>query len=383
MLTQRLLPFWQALRDEEHGGYYGYMDFDLKLDKKAEKGCILNSRILWFFSEAAMVLEDSSIVPYARHAYDFLREKCLDRERGGVYWSVTCDGQPLDDSKHTYNQAFAVYALSAYYRLTGEAEALALAEELFQLIEARCTDGDGYLEAFTREFQPVSNEKLSENGVMAERTMNTLLHVFEGYAGLFHAKKLHAVAAAMRRILDIYADKVYNPRLHRQEVFFDKDYHSLIDLTSYGHDIESSWLIDWGCSLLEDEPLTEKIAAINSDLADSVLRTAFNGSLANECERGAVDGHRVWWVQAEALLGFINEYQKHPDRTDCRDAAASLWTYINEKTVDHRPGGEWFWRLDEDGTPDRTKPAVEPWKCPYHNGRMCMELIRRDPDVFI
>ena len=383
MLTEQLLPFWQALKDEEYGGYYGYMDFDLNVDRKAEKGCILNSRILWFFSEAAMVLEDRSLLPYARHAYDFLREKCLDRKSGGMYWSVTFDGRPLDDTKHTYNQAFAIYALSAYYRLTGEAEAIALAEELFELIETRCTDEGGYLEAFTRDFKPASNEKLSENGVMAERTMNTLLHVFEGYAGLYQAKKIPAVASALRRILDIYAGKVYNPQLHRQEVFFDHDYRTLIDLTSYGHDIESSWLIDWGCALLGDPALTEKIAAINSDLADNVLRTAFNGSLANECERGLVDAHRIWWVQAEALLGFINEFGKHPDRTDCRDAAVSLWQYITGKLSDHRPGGEWFWRLDEAGEPDREKPIVEPWKCPYHNGRMCMELIRRDPDVFV
>ena len=383
MLTGRILPFWQRLRDEKNGGFYGYMDFDLNVDKRAEKGCILNSRILWFFSQAAMTLGDDSLIPYARHAYRFLTERCLDREEGGVYWSVTWDGQPLDATKHTYNQAFAIYALSAYYRLTGEAEALRLAEELFTLIESRCTDEGGYLEAFTRDFRPASNEKLSENGVMAYRTMNTLLHVFEGYSGLYQAKKLPEVAGAMERILDIYEKKVYNPTLRRQEVFFDRDYHSLIDLTSYGHDIESSWLIDWGCGLLGDGARTARIAAIDSALADSVLKAAFNGSLANECEKGAVDGHRVWWVQAEALLGFVNEFCKHPDRTDCRDAAASLWRYITEKVEDHRPGGEWFWRLDENGEPDRAKPVVEPWKCPYHNGRMCMELIRRDPDVYV
>ena len=358
MLTDRLLPFWQALRDEEHGGYYGYMDFDLRLDRQAEKGCILNSRILWFFSEAAMTLKDDSIVPYARHAYRFLRDRCLDREQGGVYWSVSYAGQPLDETKHTYNQAFAIYALSAYYRLTGEGEALALAEELFDIIETRCADAGGYLEAFTRDFRPASNEKLSENGVLAERTMNTLLHVFEGYSGLYQAGKSPQTAAALERILDIYAHKVYNPQLRRQEVFFDRDYHTLIDLTSYGHDIESSWLIDWGTALLGRPALTAEIAAINSDLADSVLRAAFNGSLANECERGAVDAHRVWWVQAEALLGFVNEFNKHPDRTDCRDAAASLWRYIVEKVEDHRPGGEWFWRLDAAGEPDREKPVV-------------------------
>lgn len=357
MLADKLLPFWQGLRDKEHGGYYGYMDFDLNLNKQAEKGCILNSRILWFFSQAAMVLKDDNLIVFARHAYDFLRENCLDREQGGVYWSVTYDGKPLDDTKHTYNQAFAIYALSSYYRLTGEDEALKLARSLFLLIEGRCADENGYLEAFTRDFAPASNEKLSENGVIAERTMNTLLHVFEGYAGLYEAAQDPGVGKAMERILGIYADKIYNPKLRRQEVFFDRDYNSLIDLTSYGHDIESSWLIDWGCALLGNPELIRNIADINSRLADSVMKAAFDGaSLANERERGAVDGYRVWWVQAEALLGFVNEFIKNPGRTDFRDAAAALWNYISEKLTDHRAGGEWFWRLSATARPTGASP---------------------------
>ena len=360
------------------------MDYGLHVDKTAEKGCILNSRILWFFSRCARDLDREDCLREAEHAYRFLMDHCLDREQGGVFWSLRYDGTPQDTTKHTYVQAFAIYALSAYYEATGDRQALETAFELFQLIESRCRDKDGYLEAFAQDFSPASNEKLSENGVMAQRTMNTLLHVFEGYAGLYEAACDPRVGVAMERILDIYAGKVYNRSFHRQEVFFDQDYNSLIDLTSYGHDIESSWLIDWGCALLEDPELSEAIATINSDLADSVLKAAFDGhSLANECERGIVDGNRVWWVQAEALLGFANEFIKNPDRTDCRDAAAGLWKYIYEKVVDPRPGGEWFWRLKADGTPDKTKPIVEPWKCPYHNGRMCMELIRRDPDVYV
>ena len=381
MLTERLIPFWKNLRDEENGGYYGYMGFDLKVNPQAEKGCILNSRILWFFSQAAIVLGDKSLIPYARHAYEFLTGKCLDREYGGVYWSLTFEGKPLDDTKHTYNQAFAVYALSAYYQLTGDREPLELAQRLFRFIEGRCTS-NGYLEAFTRSLKPASNEKLSENGVMAERTMNTLLHVFEGYSGLYHACPDLDVEQAMRRILRIYTEKVYDPERRRQRVFFDRDYNSLIDLTSYGHDIESSWLIDWGCSLLKDSILMGQISHINSELADRVLKNGFSGgSLANECENGKTDTHRVWWVQAECLLGFVNALEKHPDRQDYREAIPRLWQYITEKVEDHRPGGEWFWRLDENGIPDRQKPIVEPWKCPYHNGRMCIELIRRNPDV--
>ena len=381
MLTGTILPFWMNLRDDEHGGYYGLVDFDLQVDKTAEKGCILNSRILWFFAQAALATGRQDLKDHARHAYLFLKDHCLDREYGGVYWSLTYDGQPLDTTKHTYNQAFAIYALASYYRLTGETEALEAARQLFEIIESRCTDAEGYLEAFTRDWQPESNEKLSENGVLAAKTMNTLLHVFEGYAGLYEAAPDEKVGQAMRRILGIYADKVYAPDLHRQLVFFDEHYHSIIDLYSYGHDIESSWLIDWGCALLGDAALSAKITAINSDLARSVYAHAYRDhSLLNECERGVDNTTRVWWVQAEAVLGFVNEYQKSGD-PKYRDAAAGIWHYITEKILDKRPGGEWFWSVDASGVPASRQPIVEPWKCPYHNGRMCMELIRRDPHV--
>lgn len=381
MLENTILPFWMGLRDDVNGGYYGYMDFDHHLDRQAEKGCILNSRILWFFSQAALATGRGDLRREAKHAYRFLTEHCLDRQNGGVFWSVTCDGRPLDTTKHTYNQGFAVYALSAYYRLTGSREALDLALELFRLMEQHCTDSEGYLEAFTIDWKPQSNEKLSENGVMAAKTMNTLLHVFEGYAGLYQATGDAAVGRALRRILDIYAHRVYSPELHRQLVFFDEHYHSIIDLYSYGHDIESSWLIDWGCGLLKDPDLTARIGAINSDLAAAIYEKGYRGhSVINECERGVDDLTRVWWVQAEAVLGFVNEYEKSGEKKYA-GAAADIWHYICDHFVDKRPGGEWFWCLNDKGEPEPKKPIVEPWKCPYHNGRLCLELMRREPDV--
>lgn len=382
MLENTIAPFWLRLRDDEFGGFYGFMDFELRLNKQAEKGCILNSRILWFFAEAARATGRADYAAAADHAYRFLTAHCLDRVNGGVFWSVDYRGNPLDTTKHTYNQAFAIYALSAYYRLTGRPEALAEAERLFALIETRCADAGGYREAFTVDWKPASNEKLSENGVLAARTMNTLLHVFEGYAGLYQAARPPQAAAALRRILDIYANRVYNPAKHRQEVFFDADYHPLIDLHSYGHDIESSWLIDWGTALLGDDALTAKIAAIDSDLAAEIYQTAYRGhSLCNECDRGRVDTTRVWWVQAEGILGFVNAWRKQPARTEYRAAAADLWRYCVTVLADSRPGGEWFWDVDENGVPASRKPIVEPWKCPYHNGRLCLELMRRNPDV--
>lgn len=382
MLENRLIPFWAALRDDEFGGFYGWMGYDLAVDRHAEKGCILNSRILWFFSRCAQELGRKDCLELARHAYRFLCEKCLDRSCGGVYWSLDHRGKPLDDSKHTYNQAFAIYALSAYYEASGDAEALALAEEIFERIERDCRDQDGYLEAFDRNFLPVSNEKLSENGVMAGRTMNTLLHVFEGYAGLYQASEDERVGKAMRFILEIYRDKVFNPAKRRQEVFFDLHYNSLIDLHSYGHDVESSWLIDWGCGLLGSPTLTAGIGAIDQALAHHILERAYRKhSVMNECENGVDDQTRVWWVQAEAVLGFLNAWEKEPECTAFRDAAIDVWGFICRQLTDPRPGGEWFWAVDADGVPDPNRPIVEPWKCPYHNGRLCLEILRRKFNV--
>lgn len=377
-LTDDIIPFWKNLRDDEFGGYYGYLDYDLKLDKKAEKGCILNSRITWFFSNAYTLLKDKSLLEEADHGYEFLKEHCIDKEYGGIYWSMKYDGTPLDTTKHTYNQAFCIYALSSYYEASGKQEALDLARKLYKLIEEKCTDDQGYLEAFTRDFQPESNEKLSENGVLAEKTMNTLLHVLEAYTELYRVSKDEEVGNRLRWIMDTFADKVYNPTLKRQEVFFDKNYNSIIDLHSYGHDIETAWLMDRSLEVLGDDSYTQRITPITKALTENIYNVAFDGhSLSNECDRGVVDTNRVWWVQAETIVGFLNGYEKDPTKIKYKEAAEETWQFIKDHVIDKRQGSEWFWLVRQDGSPVEGKPIVEPWKCPYHNGRMCMEVIRR------
>ena len=321
-LVSAIIPFWKSLRDDEFGGYYGYMDYDLKLNKKAEKGCILNSRITWFFSNAYTLLKDPSLLDEADHGYEFLKNHCIDSENGGIFWSMNYDGTPLDTTKHTYNQAFCIYALSSYYEASGKREALDLAFQLFHMIEEKCTDDQGYLEAFTKDFKPESNEKLSENGVLAEKTMNTLLHVLEAYTELYRVSKDKEVEERLKWIMDTFAEKVYNSELERQEVFFDKNYNSIIDLHSYGHDIETAWLIDRCLDVLQGSAYTDKITPITRDLTNQIYQVAFDGhSLANECERGVVDQTRIWWVQAETVVGFVNGYQHAPEREEYLEGA--------------------------------------------------------------
>lgn len=377
-LINDIIPFWKNLRDNEFGGYYGYLDYDLNLDQKAVKGCILNSRITWFFSNAYTLLKDESLLEEAKHGFAFLKEHCWDKEYGGIFWSMTYDGQPEDTTKHTYNQAFSIYALSSYYEATKDEEALKMAKELFEIIEKKCTDEVGYMEAFDREFHEISNDKLSENGIIADKTMNTLLHVLEAYTELYRVAKLPEVKERLLWILDTFVKDVYNPQLHRQEVFFNNKMESIIDLHSYGHDIETAWLIDRCVEVIGDEKYEKMISPVTKDLTNQIYQIAFDGrSLANECEKGVVDEKRIWWVQAETVVGFLNGYQKDPARKEYLEAAENEWQFIKEYVMDKREGSEWFWAVNKDGTPQVGRPIVEPWKCPYHNGRMCLEVVKR------
>lgn len=375
-LTKNIIPFWHNLRDEEYGGFYGYMGYDLTLDKRAVKGCILNSRILWFFSNAYLVLQDEKLLRDAEHAFRFMKERCMDKENGGVYWSLTFDGKPEDTTKHTYNQVFAIYALSSYYDASKDEQALRMAKELYEIVETKCKDEYGYLEAFNIRFEPAENDKLSENGVMAEKTMNTLLHVFEAYTELYRVTRDDKAADNIRYMLDLVADKVYNSQIGRQEVFFDRTWHTLIDLYSYGHDIEAAWLLDRGLEILNDASYTAKISPITRTITENIYQRAYKDhSLVNEAENGVVDTTRIWWVQAEAVVGFLNGYQKAPEQKKYLEAAEDIWNYISNHLIDKRCN-EWYWALDENKKP-LEKPIVEPWKCPYHNGRMCFEVIKR------
>ena len=377
-LRDKLLPFWENLEDRTHGGFFGLVDRDLRIWPEADKGCILHARILWTFSTAARILKDASLLEYADHAYHSL-SMFEDPVNGGYFWSVTHDGKPSDTSKHTYCQAFVIYGLASYSRLTGSAEALRKAEALFRTVSSRCTVHNGYGEAYRSDFSPESNEKLSENGVLASRTMNTLLHVLEACAELYRAGGNEEVRQAGIRILERFLGSLYNPEKHRLEVFLDDTYRPLLDMQSYGHDIEASWLVwDAAEAFLPEDDLPP-YRAMCLDLARSVTERAFTDhGLLNECVNGVNDCQLVWWVQAETVLGFVNALQLTGEPV-WGDRVLKEWDAILAKIVDPRPGGEWYWSVLEDGS--FTGPVAGEWKCPYHNGRMCLRVLEADPNL--
>lgn len=376
-LENHIIPFWSGLKDEENGGFYGYMGYDLKLDKKADKGVILHSRILWFYSKCYSVLKDKNCLELANHAFEFVKNHSIDYDNGGVYWMLDYKGNPVDTMKHTYNIAFAIYALSAYYNASGEKFALDLAYKLFDDIEANTLDEYGYREAFSKDWKLISNDALSENGLMADKTMNTILHLIEAYTELLKAGKNPRVESRLRFLLSQVSDKVFDADNDMLKVFFDTKLEVIGDIHSYGHDIEATWLIDLACETIGDKELTEKFKNINLRISENIYNLAYEeGALNTERDKEHIEKKRVWWVQAESVVGFINAYQKSGDKKYL-DVAKEIWEYIKVGMIDKREGSEWFNEVGFDGKPFEHKEIVGPWKCPYHNGRMCLEVISR------
>lgn len=379
-LTGHIIPFWNKLRDDENGGFYGYMSYDLKLDKQADKGVILHARILWFYSKAYITLGDEALLDNARHAYEFIKNHCIDYEYGGVYWMMNYKGEPADTMKHTYNIAFAIYALSCYYNASGDKEALELAYKLFHDIENNTLDEYGYREAFDRQWNLVSNDALSENGLQADKTMNAILHLIEAYTELYKADHNEEVAKRLKFQLGQMRDIVYTPETNALKVFFDTKFDLVGDIHSFGHDIEATWLMDLACDTLGDEELKKQFAEMDLKISHNIQNIALdNGALNNERENDKIDKKRVWWVEAESVVGFINAYQHSGDKKFL-ESARSVWDYIKAEIIDKREGSEWYSEVSYDHKPHDWKEIVGPWKCPYHNGRMCMEVINRGVD---
>lgn len=381
-LTGHIIPFWSALKDEENGGFYGFMNNALELDKKADKGVILHARILWFYSQAYITLKDEMLKGYAFHAFEFMKNHCIDYEKGGVYWMLDHKGSPVDTMKHTYNIAFCIYALSCYYNAFGDRFALDLAYKLFTDIEENTLDEYGYREAFSRDWQLIDNEALSENGLKADKTMNTVLHLIEAYTELLKADRSERVEERLRFLLSQMSDIIYDADTDALRVFFDEKFRLVGDIHSFGHDIEATWLTDRACKVIGDAALIEKFRQINVRIARNIQKLAIDtdGAMKNERENDKIDATRVWWVQAEAVVGFINAYQNSNDEAFLK-TAKGVWDYIRDNVVDKREGGEWFSELEADGTPREYKEQVGPWKCPYHNGRMCLEVIARGVEL--
>ncbi|MCL2071394.1 MAG: AGE family epimerase/isomerase [Oscillospiraceae bacterium] len=381
-LINRVIPFWDSLADYENGGFYGAFSHDLILDKGAFKNAVLHSRILWFYSNCFLLLKENEYLQKAKHCYDFIVKHFIDRESGGVFWSVNVKGVPVNPMKHGYCNAFFIYAAASYYSASMDSSALNNAMRVFELIETNMADKIGYNEAFDRDWNPCENDLLAERGVLnAQKTTGTVLHLTEAYTELYKVSKNGDVAARLKYLLQLLCCKIYDKAGQRLPELFDCDMNAVGDVHLYGHDIEAAWLMGRAIDVVGEEVLSKELCGlvrtVCHELTEKLSQTAFgeSGAMHYESVSGIVNKNRVWWTQAEALTGFLDAYERFGEEKYL-ERAEGLWEYIKNHVIDKRPGSEWHNELDENNIPLR-KPIVSDWKCPYHNGRaLIMNLLK-------
>ena len=366
--------------DHEQGGFYGEIDAQNYPVKNASKGIILNARILWFFSEVAQEVDSPVYRNCAKRAYDYVMEHFFDKEQGGVYWELNAAAVPINTKKQVYAQAFTIYALCAYYQLTRDENALARALECFNLVERYAIDHEreGYLEAFTREWGVIEDLRLSEKDLNYPKSQNTHLHILEAYTTLHQAHPAPEVKAALHYNIQMFDKYMIDRNTYHLRMFMDLEWKDFSPGYTYGHDIEASWLIAKALESLGDAAYTAELTPTLIDIARVTLEEAIGeqgqviDSFDFSTRRTNVD--TVWWVQAEALVGFLYAYSTTGEEPFYR-AAKNCWQFIKDYQID-REHGEWLWLSSLDRINSEPYYKVGFWKCPYHNGRAMMEAIR-------
>ena len=378
-LTYNILPFWmEKMIDDEQGGFYGQIKGDGQLIPKADKGGILNARILWSFSSAYFQEKNPLYLEMANRAKAYILDHFFDSEFGGTYWTISFDGKPVDTKKQIYSQAFFIYAFTEHYRASGDESSLQTAIGLFRIIEKYSFDSElnGYFEAYSRDWVLLEDLRLSEKDENEKKTMNTHLHILEAYTNLYRVWKDDKLARQLRDLILIFIKKIVNPATNHLDLFFDECWNTKSTIVSYGHDIEASWLIDEAARVLGDQELLAQVQKTCIKIAEAACDgLQSDGSLVYELDKGHLETDRHWWVQSEAVVGFLNAFEL-TENPEWLDKALKCWKYISENLVD-REGGDWFWGISDDGIVNRHDDKAGFWKCPYHNSRMCLEAVNR------
>nr|WP_101807699.1 AGE family epimerase/isomerase [Paenibacillus pasadenensis] len=380
-LQDNILGFWQThALDELHGGFIGEMDSSGKVNPEADKSLVLNARILWTFAAAHRRTKNSQHLALAERALEQLRTVFYDELHGGFYWMATPDGRPSEDKKQVYGQSFVLYALAEYMLATGSTAELPLAEETYRLLERWAHDPvhRGYIEALARDWSETDDLSLSGKDLNERKSMNTHLHVLEGYTNLYRVWPSDGLRDRLRELIELHLERILDGETGHFKLFFDDEWNSATRDVSYGHDIEGSWLLCEAAEALGDPELLKQTERAALQMAEATLLEGVDedGGVFNELhEDGRLDDSKDWWPQAEAMVGFLNAFQLSGEERYVQ-AAERSWSFIRQHVRDE-DGGEWHWQVSRDGRPDRTQVKIGAWKCPYHNGRACLEALHR------
>ena len=380
-LTENILPFWSTrMIDKINGGFYGRIDGSGVIHPEANKGCVMNARILWTFSSAYRILGNPEYLESAKRAKDYLLKYFFDKQYSGVYWLIDYKGNVVDGKKQIYAQAFTIYALAEYYRATKDNECLDKAIELYRLIENFSYDTklEGYFEAFSREWKEIADLRLSDKDANEKKTMNTHLHVLEAYTNLYRVWKDAGLRLQLEKLIDVFMTKIINNQTFNLNMFFDESWNDKTDLVSYGHNIEASWLLYEAAQVLGETTLMQKIKEISLKIVDITLEGLQpDGSMVYErfFKINHIDTDRHWWPQAEAVVGYMNAFELSGNH-DYLGKSLAAWKFISKNLID-RKNGEWYWSVNDNLQPNIKEDKAGFWKCPYHNSRMCLEIVER------
>lgn len=377
----QILDYWSAVvPDPLYGGFLGQIDNENIPDFKAAKGAVLHARILWSFSAGYKHASKPEWLEHANRAYDYLISHFLDREYGGVYWTVNYDGTPLDTKKQVYAVAFAIYGLSEYFMVSGKQEAKEIAIGLFKDLLKYSYDNwaGGFFEAFDRQWQPMDDLRLSEKDANEKKTMNTHLHVLEAFANLYRIWPAEPLKKHIGLLLSNFSSHIIDRKTGHLVLFFDENWNRKSEIISYGHDIEAAWLLLEAAEIITEESRIEEFRVLSLQMASASLTGVdrYGGMYYElDVQHAHLNTEKHWWVQAEAMIGFFNAWQLSHDE-QFLSFSLSCWTFVERKLL-NKKYGEWYWGIDEHGQVMETQDKAGLWKCPYHNSRACLELIKR------
>jgi mannobiose 2-epimerase len=377
---QNILGFWvEKTVDHRYGGFIGRMTFSGELDEMADKGAVLNCRILWTFSAAYRVYRKSRYKEMADRSFRYIMDHFWDHQEGGLIWSVNYLGEPVSSRKQGYAQGFGIYAFSEYNRATGDLDGLEYAKQLVDIVEEKLWDprGGGYLEALDKAWGPMEDMRLSEKDMNYPKSMNTHLHILEPYANLYRIWPDPQLKRSILALLDIFQDRIMDPVTGHFNLFFAMDWSVMSDIVSYGHDVEGAWLMHEAARLTGDSKVIDKAKESAMRLVNATVAEGMDsdGSVFNELKGTHLDTDKDHWPQAEAMVGLMDAWEI-TGKEEYLEKVISLWKYIKNTIIDHR-NGEWYLKVDRDGLPYENQDKVGFWKCPYHNSRSLIELMNR------
>lgn len=377
-----ILDFWLKFSpDQLNGGFQGGISNDNIINPDAPKGAVLNARILWTFSAASRLTGELSYLLIAERAFNFLRKKFTDKKHGGLFWSLDAAGNPLSRRKQIYAQAFGIYGYLEYFQASGDHAALDEALKLFEKIEAYAHDklNGGYTEAFAEDWCHLEDVRLSGKDANEPKSMNTMLHILEAYTILAKVDPQNeSVRSRVRELLSLFQNRIVDPKTGHMRLFFGMDWEVKSTIISYGHDIEASWLLweAWEAAGIPEDEVELKQLVLK--MAESTIEGMDNDG-GIWYEKDSKNNHWIyekhWWPQAEAMVGFYNAWKLSGD-SKWLEQVKRVWSFIDQYIIDHQ-NGEWFWGVDGEGIPLNGEDKAGFWKCPYHNSRALIELIRR------